>query len=181
MTSAVVQSFPHLRQYVVLLSAVALMTKDAQTGPRPSKTRTAETTILLTGATGYVGGRLLHRLESSSDHHLRCLTRRPEALRERIHADTEAFAGDALDRASLTRAMRGVHTAYYLVHSMDAAGDFESLDRAAAKNFADAARAAGVRRIVYLGGLGNGSDLSRHLASRQEVGEILRASGVPTI
>jgi uncharacterized protein YbjT (DUF2867 family) len=77
--------------------------------------------------------------------------------------------------------MEGVHTAYYLVHSMDATGDFESLDRAAAKNFADAARAAGVRRIVYLGGLGSGRGLSRHLASRQEVGEILRSSGVSTI
>jgi uncharacterized protein YbjT (DUF2867 family) len=157
------------------------MAQDAQTEPRASNARTVETTILLTGATGYVGGRLLNRLESSPDHHLRCLTRRPEALQARIDADTEAFAGDALDRGSLTRAMQGVHTAYYLVHSMDAAGNFESLDRAAAKNFADAARAAGVQRIVYLGGLGNGSDLSRHLASRQEVGEILRASGVPTI
>src|ERR1700753_2273502 len=77
--------------------------------------------------------------------------------------------------------MRGVDTAYYVSHSMDSAGDFESLDRTAAKNFGDAARAAGVRRIVYLGGLGGGSGLSSHLASRQEVGQILRSSGVATI
>jgi uncharacterized protein YbjT (DUF2867 family) len=77
--------------------------------------------------------------------------------------------------------MYGVETAYYLIHSMDASGDFESLDRAAARNFAHAAQIAGVRRIVYLGGLGDGSGLSSHLASRQEVGEILRSSGVPTI
>ena len=77
--------------------------------------------------------------------------------------------------------MRGVHTAYYLVHSMGAAGDFQELDRRAATNFADAARDAGVARIIYLGGLGSGDDLSAHLASRHEVGRILRSSGVATI
>jgi uncharacterized protein YbjT (DUF2867 family) len=77
--------------------------------------------------------------------------------------------------------MRSVDTAYYLIHSLNASGDFESLDRTAAQNFADAARVAGVRRIVYLGGLGGGGGLSAHLASRQEVGQILRSSGVPTI
>src|SRR5207302_8784782 len=111
----------------------------------------------------------------------RCLTRRPEALAERTAQHTEAVVADALDVASLIRAMRGVETAYYLIHSMDAAGDFESLDRAAATNFAHAARTAGLQRIIYLGGLGVGSGLSSHLASRQEVGQILRSSGVPTI
>ncbi len=77
--------------------------------------------------------------------------------------------------------MRGVHDAYYLIHSMGTRDDFAALDRAAATNFAVAARRAGVGRIIYLGGLGAGSDLSAHLASRQEVGDILRASGVPTI
>jgi uncharacterized protein YbjT (DUF2867 family) len=138
-------------------------------------------TILITGATGYVGGRLLHRLEADARHGVRCLTRRPEALAGRIAPRTEAVAGDALDPASLGGAMHGVDTAYYLIHSMDASGDFESLDRAAAENFARAARTAGVRRIIYLGGLGGGSGLSSHLASRQEVGRILRSSGVPTI
>jgi len=77
--------------------------------------------------------------------------------------------------------MDGVRTAYYLIHSMGTSRDYEALDRAAAANFAAAARHAGVARIIYLGGLGGGSDLSSHLASRQEVGEILRASGVATV
>ncbi|HUE26200.1 MAG TPA: SDR family oxidoreductase, partial [Solirubrobacteraceae bacterium] len=142
---------------------------------------TAERTILLTGATGYVGGRLLHRLQESRSDHIRCLTRRPGALAPRPSTAVEAVAGDLLDLDSVRRAMRGVHTAYYLVHSMDASGDFDELDRVAARNFARAAREAGLARIVYLGGLGAGGGLSSHLASRQEVGEILRASGVQTI
>ncbi|MCW3066374.1 MAG: NAD-dependent epimerase/dehydratase [Solirubrobacterales bacterium] len=137
-------------------------------------------TILLTGATGYIGGRLLHRLQDA-DRHLRCLTRRPEALAGEIAARAEIVAGDLLDSESLTVAMRGVHTAYYLVHSMGASGDFKELDRLAAANFAGAARDAGVARIIYLGGLGSGDDLSEHLASRHEVGRILHASGIVTI
>ena len=136
--------------------------------------------VLLTGATGYVGGRLLHRLEASG-RQVRCLTRRPEALATRVADGTEVVAGDVLDAASLRRAMAGVETAYYLIHSMETSTRFEALDRLAARNFAEAARSAGVRRIVYLGGLGSGDRLSPHLASRQEVGAILRASGVPTI
>lgn len=137
-------------------------------------------TILLTGATGYVGGRLLHRLEEA-DQHVRCFTRRAEALAGRIAPATEVVVGDLLDAESLASAMNGVRTAYYLVHSMAAPGDFEELDRRAAGNFAEAARAAGVARIVYLSGLGSGDDLSAHLASRHEVGDILRSSGVSTI
>jgi uncharacterized protein YbjT (DUF2867 family) len=136
--------------------------------------------VLLTGATGYVGGRLLRRLEASG-RQVRCMTRRPEALATRVAERTEVVAGDALDAASLRRAMAGVDTAYYLIHSMETSARFEALDRLAARNFAQAARSAGVRRIVYLGGLGSGDRLSPHLASRQEVGEILRSSGVPTI
>jgi uncharacterized protein YbjT (DUF2867 family) len=136
--------------------------------------------VLVTGATGYIGGRLLHRLEASG-RQVRCLTRRPEALASRVAAGTEVVAGDVLDAASVRRAMAGVETAYYLIHSMETSTKFEVLDRTAARNFAQAARGAGVRRIVYLGGLGSGDSLSPHLASRQEVGAILRASGVPTI
>jgi uncharacterized protein YbjT (DUF2867 family) len=136
--------------------------------------------VLLTGATGYVGGRLLHRLEASG-RQVRCLTRRPAALATHIGDGTEVVAGDVLDAASLRRAMDGIAAAYYLVHSMETSTKFEALDRTAARNFAEAARAAGVRRIVYLGGLGRGDRLSPHLASRQEVGAILRSSGVPTI
>ncbi|HET6868864.1 MAG TPA: SDR family oxidoreductase [Solirubrobacteraceae bacterium] len=140
-----------------------------------------ERTILLTGATGYVGGRLLRHLDADRRLRVRCLTRRPEVLAARPALDAELVRGDALDPASLARAMHGVDTAYYLIHSMGTRDDFKTLDRAAAKNFAAAARHAGLRQVIYLGGLGEGRDLSSHLASRQEVGDILRASGVPTI
>jgi len=130
--------------------------------------------VLLTGATGYVGGRLLTLLQQRGVP-VRCLSRRPEALRGRVAATTDVVAGDVLDPASLAAALAGIDTAYYLVHSMGAERDFEEQDRIAAGNFAQAARAAGVRRIVYLGGLGDpGAALSKHLRSRQEVGEVLR-------
>ena len=136
--------------------------------------------ILLTGATGYVGGRLLGALERRGSP-VRCLSRRPEALAHRTGGNTSVVAGDVLDPSSLGAAFAGVRAAYYLVHSMGARASFERADRDGAENFATAARAAGVERIVYLGGLGNGRELSPHLASRQEVGEILRRSGVPTV
>jgi uncharacterized protein YbjT (DUF2867 family) len=136
--------------------------------------------ILLTGATGYVGGRLLRRLEREH-RSVRCLTRRPSALAQRVARTTEIVAADLLAPESLSSAMREVRTAYYLVHSMDAPEGFEELDRRAATNFAEAAREAGVHQIVYLSGLGAGGNLSAHLASRHEVGEILQMSGVPTI
>jgi len=137
--------------------------------------------ILLTGASGYVGGRLLARLERSG-HAVRCLARRAEYVRAIAAAGTGVVEGDLLDPSSLDDALSGVQTAYYLVHSMDAQGRFESLDREAASNFAAAARRQGVRRIVYLGGLGERrDDLSPHLRSRHEVGDLLRASGVPVI
>jgi uncharacterized protein YbjT (DUF2867 family) len=148
-------------------------------GAEPSDGRRV---ILLTGATGYVGGRLLHRLEADQRLRVRCYTRRPEALAGRTAAGTELVHGDVLDSASLAESMRGVDAAYYLIHSMGTRGDdFEALDRAAATNFAAAARRAAVGQIIYLGGLGDGGELSAHLASRQEVGDLLRASGVPTI
>ncbi|MFZ5786263.1 MAG: SDR family oxidoreductase [Acidobacteriota bacterium] len=134
----------------------------------------AGTRVLLTGATGYVGGRLLSLLEQRGVP-LRCLARRPEALRGRVGSTTEVVAGDVLDHASLGSAMQGVDRAYYLVHSMGTDRDFEEQDRIAATNFARAASAAGVRRIIYLGGLGDPDEtLSRHLRSRQETGDLLR-------
>ena len=136
--------------------------------------------VLLTGATGYVGGRLLHALEAAG-FRVRCLSRHPEALSQRVAQTTEVVKGDVLDPQLLARAMVGVHTAYYLVHSMASANSFEAEDRLAANAFAVAVRDAGVNRIIYLGGLGSGGDLSVHLRSRQEVGRILRQSGVPTI
>jgi uncharacterized protein YbjT (DUF2867 family) len=137
--------------------------------------------ILVTGASGYVGGRLLKALLAAG-HRVRCLVRRPENLRTAGIAGAEVVAGDVLDPGSLRVAMAGVNTAFYLVHSMGSAGSFEEEDRRAARNFADAARAVGVSRIIYLGGLGESSPaLSPHLRSRHEVGEILRSSGLPVI
>jgi len=137
--------------------------------------------VLLTGATGFVGGRLLGRLLETG-RTVRCLARRPDAVRLPPAAPAEALAGDTLDKPSLARAMRDVDVAYYLIHSMGSGGDFESLDRRSASNFAAAARRAGVRRIVYLGGLAEeGADLSPHLRSRHEVGRILAGSGVEVV
>ena len=137
--------------------------------------------ILLTGATGYVGGRLLRLLEERGEP-VRCLARRPEFLRGRTGPTTAIVAGDVLDAASLPPALEGVDAAYYLVHSMGAPGGFEDKDRRGARNFAQAAREAGLRRIVYLGGLGDDTaGLSAHLRSRHEVGDLLRASAVPVI
>ena len=135
---------------------------------------------LVTGASGYVGGRLLRELAARGER-VRCLARRPEFLEPRVASGTEVVRGDVLQPESLAAAMAGVEVAYYLIHSMGSGGDFESEDRRAAHGFAAAAREAGVERIVYLGGLGHEPGLSRHLRSRQEVGRILRESGVPTL
>ena len=137
--------------------------------------------VCLTGATGYVGGRLLGILQRD-DYRVRCVARRPENLRSRVSEAAEVVRGDLLDRASLAEAMRGQDVAYYLVHSMGSSGDFAEEERQCAQNFADAAREAGIQRIIYLGGLGvDGPDPSDHLSSRRQVGDILRESGVPVI
>jgi len=137
--------------------------------------------ILVTGATGYVGGQLLKALLAAG-HQVRCLARRPQVLRTAALAGAEVVAGDVLDPNSLRSAMAGVNAAFYLIHSMGSAGSFEEEDRRAARNFADGARDLGVGHIIYLGGLGESSPaLSPHLRSRQEVGEILRSSGLPVI
>jgi uncharacterized protein YbjT (DUF2867 family) len=147
---------------------------DRQAGPPGQR-------VLLTGATGYVGGLLLRRLEARGIP-VRCLVRQPEKLKGRTAPSTEIVAGDVLDPASLERALDGVTSAYYLVHLMSGSGDFEAQDRQAAQNFAAAARKAGLRRIIYLGGLGiDDGTLSPHLRSRHEVGRILRESGVECI
>lgn len=134
--------------------------------------------VLITGATGYVGGRLLEALEARG-YALRCIARRPEFLRSRVGANTEVLAADCLDEASLGPALDGIDTAFYLVHSMGSGADFEALESRAAANFARAAGQAGVKKIVYLGGLGAAETerLSPHLRSRHHTGAILRASG----
>jgi uncharacterized protein YbjT (DUF2867 family) len=138
--------------------------------------------VLVAGASGYVGGRLIPLLEGHPVI-VRCLARNPDTLRSLVGTSTEVVRGDVLDPASLDEALHGVHTAYYLVHLMSGSKDFEKEDRQAASNFAQAAKQAGVRRMIYLGGLGDDADpkLSPHLRSRHEVGTILRASGVETI
>ena len=137
--------------------------------------------VLLTGATGYVGGRLLKELENQG-YRVRCLTRRPEHLHGRIADSTEVVQGDVLAAESLTSAFADIEVAYYLVHSMGSKAAFEEPDRQAAANFSHAAREARVQRIIYLGGLSADTQLlSPHLRSRVEVGRMLRESGVPTI
>jgi len=135
---------------------------------------------LLTGATGYIGGRLLRRLQRDGLA-VRCLCRNPEALGWRAAPGTELVRGDMLQPASLGTAFSRVDTAFYLLHSMKSGDRFERDERTAASNFAIAARDAGVRRIVYLGGLAHGGELSPHMRSRAETGNILRSSGVRVI
>ena len=137
----------------------------------------------MTGASGYVGGRLVPLLEQRGER-VRCLARRPELLAGRFAAATELVAGDVLDPASLRRALAGVATAYYLVHSLGSRGRFEKEEEQAAQSFAGGARAAGVQRIIYLGGLvaaGTAVPGSAPMRSRLRAGEILRASGIPTV
>jgi len=136
--------------------------------------------ILLTGASGYIGGRLLTLLAERGEQ-VRCFVRHPTYMRSRVDAGTEIAGGDLLDPGSLEAAMKGVDTAYYLVHYMGGTGEHSALNRQAARNFGDAALRSGVRQIIYLGSLGQKKDLTSHLAGRHKVGEILRASGVPTI
>ncbi|MBN2507346.1 MAG: SDR family oxidoreductase [Verrucomicrobia bacterium] len=137
-------------------------------------------TVLVTGATGYIGGRLVPRLLESG-FRVRCLARDPARLEGRSWlGQVEVSAGDCLRAETLPGAMQGVEAAFYLVHSMAGGHDFEQRDVLAARNFAGAAKQAGVRRILYLGGLGDpDTALSEHLRSRQETGAVLREASVP--
>jgi uncharacterized protein YbjT (DUF2867 family) len=144
------------------------------TGPR----------CLVTGATGYIGGRLVPELLAEG-YRVRCLARTPAKLRDYPWAgEAEVVRGDVTDAGSVADALRGCEVAYYLVHALGTGHDFEDTDRRAARIFGEQARAAGVRRIVYLGGLTPAGvpagELSPHLRSRAEVGRILLESGVPT-
>jgi uncharacterized protein YbjT (DUF2867 family) len=142
--------------------------------------------ILLTGATGFVGGRLLHAL-TGHGMEVRCLVRSPERLRERLfpEEEVEIVTGDLLESETLDKVLDGIEVAYYMVHSMGGRtiGEnkvFAERDRIAAENFTEAADKAGVGRVIYLGGLGEtGDQLSKHLASRQEVAEILSSGRAP--
>ena len=135
--------------------------------------------VLVTGATGYIGGRLAPRLLESG-HQVRCLVRDPGKLdQDPWRAGVEVFQGDILDPATLNEALEGCDVAYYLVHSMDGVGSFAERDRTGAENFRKAAEHAGIKRIVYLGGMGSGDELSEHLSSRHEVGRILADGPTP--
>jgi uncharacterized protein YbjT (DUF2867 family) len=136
-------------------------------------------TALVTGATGYIGGALVPALLDAG-WSVRVLTRSRAGLEGRPWAaDVEAVEGDATSPDDLGRALEGVEVAYYLLHSMDGQGDFVQRDRTMAQAFAAAAADAGTDRIVYLSGLHPGGDLSEHLASRVEVGEIFLDAPVP--
>lgn len=129
--------------------------------------------ILLTGATGYIGRRLKTRLLGRDDLSLRLLVRNRNKVSAETRERVEIIEGDSFKPDTLDRAMAGVHTAFYLIHSMGAEKDFEELDRRSAENFRDSCIRAGVRRIIYLGGLGVRETASKHLRSRIETGEIL--------
>lgn len=138
--------------------------------------------VLVTGATGYIGGRLVPRLLAAG-HRVRCLARNPERLAGRAWPGVERVKGDVSDAASLEAALAGASQAYYLVHAMgEDSPDFRGRDLRQALTFAEACARAGVRRIIYLGGLGDPKrHRSDHLASRQEVGAALGSAGVPVL
>ena len=153
--------------------------------PEPSQLRNQgdQRPILVTGATGYIGSRLIPRLLQAG-YRVRALARNPAKLSGRPWAEApevEIVTADVFDLDSLHAATSGCRAAYYLVHSMSPdSGDFSAADRLAAENMAAAAAAAGLERIIYLGGLGELSDnLSKHLGSRAEVAQILAAGPVP--
>ena len=143
--------------------------------------------ILLTGPTGFIGGRLLYALDQD-DYQVQCLVRLSEKLviRRPLRRQPEVVYADLLKPDTLPQAMTGCEAAYYLVHSMGGRSiaetkAFAERDRRCAKNFLKAAEEAGVKRIIYLGGLGEtGDKLSKHLASRQEVATILQSGDIQT-
>ncbi len=138
--------------------------------------------VLVTGASGYIGSHMVAPL-ADAGYRVRASARTPERVKPAVRsAAHEVVACDALDPEAVRASLVGVEIAYYLVHTLAGGKGYAERDRAAASVFAEAARDAGVRRIIYLGGLGDAEGvLSDHLASRQEVGEVLASTGVPVV
>lgn len=137
--------------------------------------------VLVTGATGYIGGRLVPRLLEAG-HDLRCVVRNPLRLTGRDWDNVEIVAGNFEEQSVFRDTLKGMDVAYYLVHAMTEGRHYRERDRVMARNFAEAARDAGIKRIIYLGGLGKpDAKQSPHLFSRQEVGRILASTGVPVL
>jgi uncharacterized protein YbjT (DUF2867 family) len=137
--------------------------------------------VLVTGATGYIGGRLIREL-LAHDYKIRVLVRNPEKLRDYPFVNQiEIVQGDALDPEALDRALKGVDLAYYLLHALLSPNDFETEESQLATRFGEAAKNNKVQRVVYLGGMTSDTELSAHMAARVATGEILRSSGVPVI
>lgn len=139
--------------------------------------------ILITGATGYIGQRLTERLVQDKDVRIRILARNPDKVLQPLQNKAEIFQGSTFDKPSLQKSLEGIETAYYLIHSMGAGKDYRQLDKDSALNFREACIEAGVKRIIYLGGLGSKDTASQHLLSRIETGEILsqRENEIQTI
>ncbi|MBW2466838.1 MAG: NAD(P)H-binding protein, partial [Deltaproteobacteria bacterium] len=142
-----------------------------------------KTRILITGATGYIGRRLKNRLLEHPEYRLRLFVRNARKVPESIRRSVEIVEGDTFHREDLGKALENIDVAYYLIHSMGADKDFKDLDRISAENFRDACIEAGVKKIIYLGGLGVKESASKHLLSRIETGEILssRPDAITTV
>ena len=136
---------------------------------------------LVTGATGYIGGRLVNQLLQAG-HRVRVMARFPDRLRDLPwYEKVEVIQADALDPISMRAALKDIDVAYYLLHAINQGQNFGNIEKAMANIFADCASQEKVKRIIYLGGIIPQQKLSEHLSSRAETGEILRNSGVPTI
>ena len=139
------------------------------------------TRILITGASGYIGGRLIHHLNNEL-YQITCMARNPLLLESRFSRKIKLVRGDTLNRNSLEKALQNIDIAFYLVHSMGSQKNFEEEERRSAKNFIEACEKNNVKKIIYLGGIiPNENNLSPHLQSRLDVGDILRTSKIPVL
>lgn len=165
---------------------VVSLTPDANATPLPAPPAALTSTterlrVLVTGATGYIGGRLVPRLLDKG-HAVRCVARNPSRLAGHPWPGVEIVSGNLSEPNAASRVLQNIDVAYYLVHSMAAGHTFRERDRVMAQAFGEAAAQAGVRRVIYLGGLGDPAHVhSMHLVSRQEVGSCLAAGGVPVV